>query len=171
MKTIFSTVFLLLTILPVMRAQEELECPCCAPEYRSFDFWIGQWEVTLADGSPAGTNSVERIQDGCVLQEHWKSARPGFTGTSFTYYNRDSGRWEQLWVDNGGTVLKLKGGLQGKNMVLSSDPFPGPEGTPVINRITWTPAEDGSVRQLWEVLSDGRVVQVAFDGYYRKANE
>ena len=150
-------------------AQEGTECPCCSPEYRSFDFWIGEWEVTLADGSPVGTNHIESMQDSCLLQEHWKSARPGFTGTSFTYYNGESGQWEQLWVDNSGTILKLTGGRHGNAMVLASDPVPGPEGTSVINRITWTLAEDGSVRQLWEVLSDGDVVQVLFDGYYRKA--
>ncbi len=168
MRIFLSTAILILMAMPVIRAQETSDCPCCSQEYRSFDFWIGDWEVTLADGSPAGVNLIEKIQDGCVLQEHWKSARQGFTGTSFTYYNRGLGQWEQLWVDNSGSVLKLKGGLQGDAMVLSSEPAPGPEGALVINRITWTLQEDGRVRQLWEVLKDGAVAQVLFDGYYRK---
>jgi len=169
MKTFRITVFLLLMTFPLLRAQKDSECPCCSPEYRSFDFWIGEWEVTLADGSPAGTNHVESTQDGCLLQEHWSSARQGFTGTSFTYYNRALGLWEQLWVDNSGNVLKLKGGLEGKAMVLKSEPVPGPEGTPVVNRITWTMGEGCTVRQLWELLRDGSTVQVLFDGYYHKA--
>ena len=171
MKTFLPTVFLILMTLPMLSAQEAEACPCCGEEYRHFDFWIGQWEVRLADGSPAGTNHIERTQDGCLLQEHWKSARPGFTGTSFSYYNRDLKQWEQLWVDNSGTVLKLRGGRQGNAMVLSSDPLPGPDGIPVINRITWTLAGDGSLRQLWEVLREGRVVRVPFDGYYRRARD
>ena len=74
-------------------------------------------------------------------------------------------------MDNSGTVLKLKGDRQGNAMVLSSDPLPGPDGIPVINRITWTLAGDGSVRQLWEVLREGTVVRVPFDGYYRRARD
>src|SRR5436190_24339821 len=43
---------------------------CDAPEYRQFDFWAGEWDVTsAANGSAAGTNSVTRTLDGCVLQE------------------------------------------------------------------------------------------------------
>jgi hypothetical protein len=171
MKAFHIALLLLLIALPVLHAQEGPDCPCCSAEYKSFDFWVGKWEVTLADGSPAGTNHIERAQDGCVLQEHWNSARQGFTGTSFTYYNSTLGLWEQLWVDNSGNILKLRGGPQGKAMVLSSDPVVGPQGTAVVNRITWTPGEDGGVQQLWELLRDGIVVQVLFDGYYRRARE
>ena len=39
------------------------------------------------------------------------------------------------------------------------------------NRITWTLAGDGRVRQLWEVLREGTVVRVPFDGYYRRARD
>ena len=171
MKKFNIAIVLFLITFPLLRAQEASDCPCCSQEFRGFDFWIGDWEVTLADGSPAGANRIEKIQDGCVLQEHWKSARQGFTGTSFTYFNRALGQWEQLWVDNSGSVLKLRGGLQGGAMVLSSEPAPGPEGSSMINRITWTLQEDGRVRQLWEMLKDEVVVQVLFDGYYRRTGE
>jgi hypothetical protein len=171
MRTFLTLVFLILVGIPLIRAQQQSDCTCCSQEYRSFDFWIGEWEVTLPDGSPAGVNLIERIQDGCVLQEQWKSARQGFTGTSFTYFNRRLGQWEQLWVDNSGNILKLKGGLKGDAMVLSSEPARDPGGVPVINRITWSLQEDGRVRQHWEVLRDGAVHQVLFDGYYRKTGE
>ena len=169
MKNYFLAAFLFMMTLPVLHGQEVAQCPCCSENHRGFDFWVGEWEVTLADGSPAGTNRVERIQGGCVLQEHWESARPGFTGTSLTYYNRELKQWEQLWVDNSGNILKLSGGLRENAMVLVSKPAPGPDGTLLVNRITWSLAEDGSVRQLWEVLRDGEVVRVPFDGFYRKA--
>lgn len=171
MRVIYLAAILMLLALPGLRAQEAPDCPCCTPEFRSFDFWIGEWEVTLADGSPAGVNRIEKIQDGCVLQEHWESSRPGSTGTSFTFYNRETGQWEQLWLDNSGGVLKLKGGAQEGAITLASEPATGPDGVPVINRITWSLQEDGGVRQLWEVLRDGAVIQVLFDGYYRKIRE
>lgn len=157
-----------LLAMPALWSQATTDCPCCDPVYRSFDFWIGEWEVTLADGSPAGTNRIVPLQDGCVLQEHWVSARPGTTGTSLTFYDRGSGKWEQLWVDNSGNVLKLSGGPGENGMVLTSDPAPGPDGTLLVNRITWTLEGDGRVRQLWEVLRKGKVTGVLFDGYYEK---
>ena len=171
MKAFLCTFFLLMIALPTLHGQDATDCPCCSEEYKSFDFWVGRWKVTLADGSPAGTNHIERTQDGCLLLEHWNSARKGFTGTSFTYYNRPLGLWEHLWVDNSGNVLKLQGGPKGKAIVLSSDPVEGPEGGAMVNRITWTPGEDGGVHQLWELLRDGAVVQVLFDGYYRRAGK
>ncbi|WP_245917623.1 hypothetical protein [Aureitalea marina] len=46
---------------------QDSNCPCCTPEHRAFDFWIGEWEVTNPDGSEAGVNTITRIEDGCVL--------------------------------------------------------------------------------------------------------
>ena len=60
--------------------------------------------------------------------------------------------------------IELAGGLDGDAMVLSSDPNVSP-----INRITWTPSPDGSVRQHWETSTDsGETWTTAFDGIYRK---
>jgi len=28
---------------------------CTAPEHHQFDFWIGEWDVTLPNGKAAGT--------------------------------------------------------------------------------------------------------------------
>jgi hypothetical protein len=54
---------------------------CTADEYRQFDFWIGDWEVTNAAGEIAGTSRVRVLFGGCVLQEEWTGAR-GVTGAS-----------------------------------------------------------------------------------------
>jgi hypothetical protein len=58
-------------------AQGPQPAPCAAPEYREFDFWIGDWVVTRPDGKPAGTNRIERIAGGCGLQETWTAATGG----------------------------------------------------------------------------------------------
>ncbi len=55
----------------------------------------------------------------------------------------------------------------GNQMILSSDPFDR-DGKMLTNRITWTANEDGTVRQLWEILEGEKVVNTAFDGIYRK---
>jgi len=144
---------------------------CTSAEHRQFDFWLGEWEVSLPDGSRAGRNRIESILDGCALQEHWTGAS-GFSGKSFNLYNRTSGQWEQFWVSQGGGRLHLRGGLQDGAMVLAGErEKPDPDtGKPPRERITWTPQADGSVRQLWETSKDGGASwQVTFDGRYRRA--
>lgn len=152
-------------------AQESPEtnaCACCTENHKAFDFWVGQWDVEGANGKPAGTNKIEKSQNGCLLQEFWSSANPGFTGTSFNFYNAADGQWEQLWVDSSGNILKLRGNRVGDQMILSSEPFLNTQGISSVNRITWTLNGDGSVRQLWEILQGDKTVQVLFDGLYRK---
>ena len=48
---------------------------------------------------------------------------------------------------------------------------PGPDGSQVIHRITWTPNEDGSVRQHWQTRRDGDAWNTAFDGLYVRAGK
>jgi hypothetical protein len=142
---------------------------CDGPEYRQFDFWAGEWDVTSAgDGSVAGTNSVTRTLDGCVLQEHWRGAG-GSEGTSFNIWDRADARWHQIWVDNQGTRLDLAGGLRDGNMVLEGADRKGTRGGTVRDRITWTPMPDGRVRQHWEQTRDGGATWTdAFDGIYKR---
>ena len=68
-------------------AQTSANCNCCTDKHGEFDFWIGEWTVTNPDGSAAGTNVIDKIQDNCVLRENWTSAQPGFTGTSHKQLN------------------------------------------------------------------------------------
>lgn len=137
--------------------------PCTATEYADFDFWIGDWDVVTPAGQPAGNNRISRIQGGCALREEWTSATGG-TGTSTNTFNTGKGAWQQFWVDASGTVLEIEGGLEGRAMVMRSDPDVSP-----LQRITWTPNPDGTVRQHWESSSDGGATwSTAFDGIYRK---
>lgn len=142
--------------------------PCSGEEHRRFDFWIGDWEVTVVGtGRLAGTNSITSILGGCVLLEEYETPS-GYTGKSLNAYDRATGRWHQTWVDNGGLVLELDGGIEDGRMVLSG-PGKDPRGNEILNRITWTPHEDGSVQQTWDTSSDGgRTWTNAFDGLYRK---
>ena len=80
--------------------------------------------------------------------------------------------WNQLWIDNQGNTLKLKGQFDGESMVLISDPAINRDNHIVINKITWTPLENGDVRQLWESSQDGgNSWQVLFDGNYSKKKD
>lgn len=142
--------------------------PCAAPEFRQFDFWKGEWDVT-SQGHPAGHSRIEVILDGCVILENWRGAKGG-EGKSFNTFNVSSGHWEQFWVDGSGTPLHLIGGIIEGNMVLNGQqPKPNADtGLTQRERITWTPNADGSVRQLWQTSNDdGKTWAVTFDGLYK----
>jgi hypothetical protein len=142
------------------------ESPTCdAPEHRQFDFWVGDWEVDAANGEPAGRNTIRSILGGCALREEWRGAR-GYDGTSLNFYDRASGRWHQTWIGSDGEPLYIEGELDAEGrMVMASTERGGR-----VDRITWTPNSDGTVRQLWERSADaGATWSVLFNGTYRKA--
>ncbi|TXN35020.1 hypothetical protein FVB32_10510 [Flagellimonas hymeniacidonis] len=151
-----------------VNAQNDASCTCCSENHMAFDFWVGNWEVTNANGTPAGTSKISKEEGNCTIRENWTSASSGFTGTSLNFFNTTTKQWEQLWIDNAGTFLKLKGNRVGNQMILSSDEFKQDDGKLYKNRITWTKNEDGTVRQLWEVLQGEKVTNTAFDGLYKK---
>jgi len=163
-------IILVLLLGAVTTFAQDKKCNCCSEKHAEFDFWVGTWNVTTADGSPAGRNVIDKIQDKCILREDWTSANAGYTGTSNNFYNGQSKQWEQIWVDNQGQSLHLKGNRVGNQMILSSDELMNQKGETYRNRITWTHNEDGSVRQLWEILQGDKVTSVAFDGLYKKEN-
>src|SRR5215475_13918500 len=118
------------TSQPNMRPQAK---PCGAkPEYRQFDFWIGEWDVE-AGGKPAGTNSVRLILGDCVIFENWKGAG-GMTGKSFNIYNAAIGKWQQTWVDSSGNALEFYGEFKDGAMRLVGEK-PGPNSAKIINKL------------------------------------
>ena len=142
--------------------------PCEAPQYRQFDFWVGEWDVALPTGKAAGRNRITRLLGGCALREEWTGAS-GTHGTSLNAYDVPTKRWRQTWVDDSGLVLLLQGQFQNGRMVLEGE-LAGEGGRTARQRITWTPQPTGSVRQQWESSSDGgRTWKTEFDGTYRKA--
>lgn len=167
MKTIY-IVFVCLFSFSVNAQQDNVSCQCCTEKHGEFDFWIGNWTVTNPDGSFAGTNVIDKIQDNCILRENWTSANKGYTGTSNNFYNATTNQWEQIWVDNQGGSLHLKGNRVGNQMILKSDMITDSKGQKFHHKVTWTLNEDGSVRQYWETITIDNSITVAFDGLYKK---
>lgn len=147
-------------------AQTPPPSPALPPEARQFDFWIGDWEVTNPAGKVAGTNKIDSIAGGAGLLEQWTGAT-GYTGRSLNAWNAAKKQWQQYWVGSDGGVLELSGVLVDGRMVLVGGREVG--GTRRIEKITWTPNPDGTVRQHWEQSADGgKTWTTAFDGLYRK---
>jgi hypothetical protein len=165
MKNLIAVALIMTTIN--LNAQTN-SCNCCTEKHTEFDFWVGSWNVTKPDGSPAGTNTIDKIQDNCILRENWTSAVGNFTGTSSNFYNAQTNQWEQIWLDNQGGILHLKGNRKENQMILQSDELKNDKGEPYFHRITWTLNDDGSVRQYWETITNDKDIVVAFDGLYKK---
>lgn len=165
--TMKTLLFLLFSL--VLSAVQAQSCTCCSAPYQQFDFWIGEWKVSGPVGKEVGQNTIEKIENGCVLQEHWRSTN-GFTGTSFSYYDSTDQSWNQLWLDSQGGNLILKGSLEGNAMRLNSAfQFDPALEKYYVDLITWTPLEDGSVEQHWErVYKDSEERTTVFIGTYRK---
>jgi hypothetical protein len=153
-------------------AQEAAKPPACTErQFRAFDFWIGDWEVS-SNGELAGVNTITSILGGCALQENWQGAGPGaVNGSSFNIYDRATDQWHQTWVDDSGTLLELNGGIRAGAMVLTGA-RPATDGKGMTtHRISWTRIGDGTVRQLWEASKDEKSWTILFDGLYTRKDD
>lgn len=142
--------------------------PCMVtPEHRQFDFWIGEWNVMTPQGQLAGTNSVQRVVDGCVIFENWSGSQGG-NGKSFNYYDKNDGKWHQLWVGSGGGAINFSGEFKEGAMRYEAV-SPAANGAKTLQRMTFFKLDGDKVRQLWESSTDdGKTWTVAFDGMYIK---
>lgn len=146
---------------------------CTGDEYRQFDFWLGEWDVTAAgNAQPTAASRISSKQDGCVVLEEY-SVGTAFTGMSINFYDGAKKIWHQTWMSNAGGSVYLEGALNKDGaMVLTDKDLPISKISGTINRVTWTPNQDGSVRQFWQSSTDGgEIWSVAFDGLYTKKIE
>ena len=153
---------------PAIAQDSEAPPPCEAAPYHAFDFWVGDWEVSTPDGRTAGTNSITKEEDGCLLVERWESAR-GTTGQSYNYYDPGQQVWRQVWVSPG-VVIDYSGGLNQTGAMVLEGEISYRGGETHDFRGTWTPQADGSVRQHFEQY-DAEAGEWGdwFTGIYRKA--
>jgi len=155
-------------------AQEEQVAPAptfpCEEDtsFAEFDFWVGAWDVHIADGTFAGSNVIERAQRGCVLIENWNSASGG-SGMSINYVDKRTGEWVQIWNDANGNQINIRGGLTGEGMHLAGTIHYVANGTSAAFQGLWTLLPDGRVRQYFQQSSDGGETWTAwFEGFYTR---
>ncbi len=109
MKRLLIAAALMFAAAPAMAQGQK---PCTDPVFDDFDFWVGDWDVTGAGGTVAGTNSITKEEYGCLLVERWTGAG-GITGQSYNFVDLASGKWRQVWVSAGATI-DYSGGLDDK---------------------------------------------------------
>ena len=155
----------------------ELPTPpaCTGPDYRAFDFWVGEWDVfPNGAATQVATSSIEAMFGGCAIRETWKPLKGG-GGGSFSHYDSERRYWRQAWVDSSGARVDFDGGLAGDRMVLTGHwanvVAKGQDG---LIRMTYSKEPSGAVRQHGEQSTDhGLTWTTSFDFIYRprKAEE
>jgi len=141
--------------------------PCkAAPEFRQFDFWIGEWEVRPAGGPVVASSSIQLILGQCVIFENW-FPQVGSSGKSFNVFDARDKKWHQTWFDDKGTFTHYVGGIVNGEMVLVANTLTG--GKPGLAKMTYTKLPNGDVRQHGEnSTDDGKTWATTFDFTYSK---
>jgi hypothetical protein len=116
---------------------------------KQFDFWLGKWDLTWSvDGK--GTNRIERILDGKIIQENFESVN--LQGLSFSAYDPERDLWCQTWVDNSGGYLDFTGKYDNGKMILGRDAIV--KGEACRQRMVWYNIEPGQFDWNWERSDD-----------------
>jgi hypothetical protein len=140
----------------------EAEHRCTDPAHAEFDFWLGEWQLTWpaqqTGGDPGneakGTNRIERVMGGCVVEENFSMGDGTFSGRSLSVYDSQQGLWRQTWVDNSGSYLLFTGHFGQGRMILQTEPVVKDDEM-VMNRMVFREIEDDSLRWDWQRSRDG----------------
>jgi hypothetical protein len=150
------------------------QLPCNKPEYRQFDFWLGEWEVYGVNGNKAGSSRISVILDSCIILEEWVSATANqgiiYSGKSYNTYNSRTGQWQQTWVDNvGGSTEFLRGVAEKDKITFYADHVKDAKGNNYLRRLTFYKLSDTRVRQHGErSIDQGNTWVTEYDLEYRR---
>lgn len=154
--------------LDVIEEMKRQEFPCQYNErLKEFEFWVGEWNVYTTLGNKAGESKIEKILNQCVILENWINTG-GRKGKSFNVINSNTGDWEQTWVDDSGNTTEFKKGKFNNNTLSFIAEGKDQKNLVLYQRLTFYKNDDGTVRQLGEVSSDGKDWQVSYDLLYIK---
>jgi hypothetical protein len=157
--------------LRVSAAEPQKSPSCTAPEYRQFDFWVGDWNAYDMDKAETvvAHNRVDSILDGCVLREDYQDTS-GHKGQSFSIYDASRKVWHQTWVTNRGELLVIEGKFQNGEMTLVGADKTTDRTERQVRGI-WKPA-DGGVRETAVTSTDGgKTWKPWFDMMFRPATK
>ena len=145
---------------PIAEQMTKNAHPCkLAPEYRQFDYWLGEWDVEIG-GQKLASSSIQLILDECVIFENYTDSR-GYAGKSFSIYDATSKRWEQRYVDTTGAFHTWTGGIENGRMVFY---WKTPQG---LQRMSYEKEGADRVRQLIDISpDDGKTWSPGYNGLY-----
>ncbi len=129
-----------------------------------FDFWLGEWGVQWGEDGK-GTNRVERIMGGKVIQENFSA--PDLLGMSVSVFDAERGLWQQTWVDNSGSYLDFTGKFEDGKMILWRKAII--KGQACIQRMVWFEIQPDQFEWNWERSDDeGKTWHVQWNIHYKR---
>lgn len=130
--------------------------PCDDPEFKQFDFWLGDWDVaSAADGVHRGDSHISKEMGGCVVWENWTSAGNPYFGKSYNTWNPNLKRWEQYWVDTSAGVMFFHGEFKNNIMDYWTDDVPQTSGGTLLRHLQFFNLGPEKVRQFSQGSKDG----------------
>jgi hypothetical protein len=146
------------TALAMIAPGLEAQGPCTGPA-RTFDFWIGEWDVlnrNRPEGDPrwydtgTATDRVYPVAAGCGIVEHWRGHAYGefLLGFSLRAFDPGTGQWTLalLWPTGGEPRWgELRGGFRHNRGEFFSHTL-NAEGDTVVNRFTFSDITSNSLR-------------------------
>ncbi|MGE0742999.1 MAG: hypothetical protein AB7O98_16805 [Hyphomonadaceae bacterium] len=176
MRTLLAAAAVCLALSTPAAAQTQTPPPppaCESAAHRALDFWIGEWDAHRADTNQlVGRSSIRSEDAGCVITEHWVSVNAPYSGHSLNILNRESGQWEQFWVDSTGNRTHFIGGPVDNGMqITTAAPVPVPGNPPQYMRVTLTRGEDGTVIQRGQSSPDATTWTTQYLFIYRPRPE
>jgi len=147
--------------------------PCSVPEQKQLEFWVGEWDLTWpgnnAGHTDHGTNSVQRILDGCIVQENFSGADAmHLRGQSVSIFDAPAGKWKQACVDNEGGDLDFVGESKNGQMILAREAT-RPDGTRALQRMVFKNITHDEFDWSWEGSKDGgKTWTVVWPIHYRR---
>ncbi len=143
-----------------------VQAPIAAEKFREFDFWVGEWDVFNPAGVKVGSNVITSAENGRVLIENWTNTGGG-TGMSINYFDPETRKWKQTWVDQ--TAVTHYAGEFADGVMRFEGTHAATTGGLTKMIMEFTPNEDRSVRQYIRQSTDGgETWTVYFDGKYVK---
>jgi hypothetical protein len=112
-----------------------------------FDFWLGSWRGTWSQGE--ATNLITKDFGDHVIVEQFTAEPPdSLRGMSVSVFDSREACWKQTWVDDTGSYLDFRGGLNGAEMHLSRELIQ--DGEEWLQRMVFCNIEDDRFDWLWQ---------------------
>lgn len=136
--------------------------PCSETGHDEFDFWVGEWELSWpaeqtggASGARGvGINRIERVLDGCVVEENFSFHDGSFRGHSVSVFDSAAGIWRQTWVDSAAGYIVLTGRFEDEKMILATEQKER-DGELLMNRMVFREITPLSLKWDWQGSRDG----------------
>ena len=142
---------------------------CPDPEFRQFDFWMGDWDTFESDHSipeSIARARVTPIAAGCAIHELYEQT-DGLIGDSILSYDPVRKVWQQTWVDNRGSLIVISGAFKDGAVSMEGE-MRLQNGKLFLQRISWKAEGDGVREFSMRSKDGGKTWEPFFDVLFKK---